>query len=207
MTWSLKDDDSPAFHRRVWALARQIAPGQTRSYGDIAIALHEPGAARAVGLEPGQLKMGTDGCSAPNYAMPLAKLALGYARLAGADSEFAESFSQLSSAMTAHPELVSGTARSDVAFMRAGRGDWVTKVGADGVQAFASRQRGQAFAIKISDGNKPALFAATVAVLDQLGWLDMRQREDLRPWRAEAIANAKGTHVGDRKPVFTLARA
>ena len=162
--------------------------------------------ARAVDMTTDELKIGIDGCSAPNYAMPLSRLALGYARLAGADCEFAGSFAQLSSAMTSHPELVSGTARSDLAFMRAGRGDWVTKVGADGVQACASRQRGQGCAIKVSDGNKVALFAATVAVLDQLGWLDARQREDLRPWRAEAIANARGTQVGERRPVFTLAR-
>ncbi|HSV45864.1 MAG TPA: asparaginase, partial [Ramlibacter sp.] len=154
------------------------------------------------------LKMGIDGCSAPNYAMPLANLARGYARPAsgGADTEFGESFAQLADAMTAHPELVSGTARSDLAFMRAGRGDWVTKAGADGVQAFASRNRQQAFALKISDGSKVALFAATIAVLDQLGWLDARQREELRPWRAEAIANARGTQVGERKAVFRLGR-
>ena len=162
--------------------------------------------ARAVGLAADDLKMGIDGCSAPNFAMPLASLARGYARLAtgAADSEFGESFAQLADAMTAHPDLVSGTGRSDQAFMRAGRGDWVTKVGAEGVQAFASRSRQQAFAIKMVDGNKVALFAAVVAVLDQLGWLDARQREELRPWRAEAIANARGTQVGERKPVFTL---
>jgi L-asparaginase II len=163
--------------------------------------------AGAVGLAPEQLKMGIDGCSAPNYAMPLLNLARGYARLASgaADSEFGECFAPLAEAMTAHPELVSGTRRSDLAFMRAGRGDWVTKVGADGVQAFASRSRRQAFALKISDGNQVALLAATVAVLDQLGWLDVRQREELRPWRAEAIANARGTQVGERKAVFRLA--
>jgi L-asparaginase II len=162
--------------------------------------------ARAVGLEPGALKMGIDGCSAPNYAMPLSRLARGYARLASgaADAEFGGSFAALSEAMTAHPELVSGTARNDQAFMRAGRGDWVTKVGADGVQAFASKSRGQGFAVKISDGSLVALHAATVAVLDQLGWLDARQRDELRPWRAEAIANARGSQVGERKPVFTL---
>ena len=38
--------------------------------------------ARAVGLAPEAMKMGIDGCSAPNYAMPLANLARGYARLA-----------------------------------------------------------------------------------------------------------------------------
>ena len=164
--------------------------------------------ARAAGLAPEQLKAGVDGCSAPNFAMPLVHLARAYARLASgaADTEFGESFAALSAAMTAHPELVSGTGRNDLAFMRAGRGDWVTKVGADGVQAFASKSRGQAFALKISDGSKVALHAATVAVLDQLGWMDARQREELRPWRAEAIANGRGTHVGDRKPVFTLVR-
>jgi L-asparaginase II len=162
--------------------------------------------AQAVGLAPEDLKAGTDGCSAPNFAMPLSHLARGYARLAGgaSDPEFGESFAQLADAMTAHPDLVSGTGRNDNAFMAAGRGDWVTKIGADGVQAFASKSRGQAFALKISDGNKVALHSATIAVLDQLGWLDARQRDELRPWRAEAIANTRGTQVGERKAVFTL---
>jgi L-asparaginase II len=162
--------------------------------------------ARAVGLAPEQLKMGIDGCSAPNYAMPLANLARGYARLASGadDAEFGESFAQLAQAMPARPDLVSGTARNDMAFMRAGRGDWVTKVGADGVQAFASASRGQAFAIKIADGSKIALHAATVAVLEQLGWLDETQRKELQPWRAETIASIRGAPVGERKPVFTL---
>jgi L-asparaginase II len=162
--------------------------------------------ARAAGLPPQDLRFGIDGCSAPNYAMPLSGLARAYARLASGaqDGEFGESFAQLAQAMTAHPELVSGTGRNDNAFMRAGRGDWVTKVGADGVQAIASRSRGQAIAIKIGDGSKPALFAASVAALDQLGWLDAQQREELKPWRAEVIANWRGTPVGERKAVFKL---
>ena len=162
--------------------------------------------ARVAGLEPGQLRAGTDGCSAPNYAMPLSRLARSYARLAqGAqDAEFGESFAALGGAMTAHPELVSGTGRSDLAFMRAGRGDWIAKAGADGVQALASKSRGIGLAIKIADGQGLAAQAATVAVLDQLGWLDARQREELRPWRAEAIANARGTQVGERRAAFTL---
>ncbi|MFC5497198.1 asparaginase [Caenimonas terrae] len=162
--------------------------------------------ARAAGVPPQDLRLGIDGCSAPNYAMPLAGLARAYARLASGaqDGEFGASFAQLADAMVAHPELVSGTGRNDEAFMRAGRGDWVSKVGADGVQAIASRSRGQGIAIKIADGNKTALFAASVAALDQLGWLDERQREELLPWRAEVIANWRGTPVGERKPVFRL---
>jgi L-asparaginase II len=165
--------------------------------------------AQAVGLLEHQLPMGIDGCSAPNYAMPLAHLACGFARLASAhdDPRFGESFAQLADAMTAHPELVSGTARNDAAFMRAGRGDWVTKVGADGVQVVASRARGEALAVKVSDGNKLALYAATVEALEQLGWMDDAQRQALRPWRCEVIASVKGAPVGERRAVFRLAAA
>ena len=163
--------------------------------------------AEAVGLDENQLAAGTDGCSAPNYAMPLAHLARGFARLASSEGRFGESFAQLADAMTAHPELVSGTGRNDKDFMRVGGGDWVTKVGADGVQVVASRSRGQALALKIADGNKLALFAATVAALDQLGWLDDQQRAALRPWRNEVIASIKGAPVGERRPVFQLQAA
>ena len=39
----------PAFHQQVYALTRAIPPGSTRSYGEIATDLGEPGAAQAVG--------------------------------------------------------------------------------------------------------------------------------------------------------------
>lgn len=42
-------DELPAFHRRVYEIARTIAPGQTCTYGELAAALGDPGAARAVG--------------------------------------------------------------------------------------------------------------------------------------------------------------
>ena len=162
--------------------------------------------ARAVGLDEADLKMGIDGCSAPNYAMPLSRLAYGYARLASGarDAELGGSLAQLLDAMTTHPEMVSGTGRSDLAFMQAGRGDWVSKAGADGVQVVGSQSRGEAFAIKVSDGNKAALFATTVEVLDQLGWLDEAARQALQPWRAYTLVNARGIAVGERRPVFTL---
>ena len=136
-----------------WPLDNYLAPGhplQQAIRRDVA---------RAVGLAEA-LKIGIDGCSAPNYAMPLANLARGL-RAPGQRRARRASSARVSrscaDAMTAHPDLVSGTGRNDLAFMRAGRGDWVTKVGAEGVQALASKSRAQAFAIKIADGNKLAL--------------------------------------------------
>lgn len=42
-------DRVPPFHRRVYEAARRIAPGQTIHYGELALQLGDPGAARAVG--------------------------------------------------------------------------------------------------------------------------------------------------------------
>lgn len=162
--------------------------------------------AAATGVAEQDLRMGIDGCSAPNYALPLSGLARAFARLASGaqDAEFGPSFQALADAMTAHPELVSGTGRNDEAFMRVGRGDWVTKVGADGVQAVGSRSRGLGFAIKIIDANKPALHAATVELMDRLGWLDDAQRAELEPWRAREIRSVRGAVVGERRAVLEL---
>ncbi len=43
----------PEFRRQVHVLTRAIPPGQTRTYGEIAAALGQPGAARAVGRAEG----------------------------------------------------------------------------------------------------------------------------------------------------------
>lgn len=44
----------PEFHRRVYEATRRIAPGATRTYGELAAALGEPQAARAVGQALGR---------------------------------------------------------------------------------------------------------------------------------------------------------
>lgn len=46
-------DTVPAFNRRAYELARRIPPGKTTTYGDLAHALGEPGAAQAVGQAMG----------------------------------------------------------------------------------------------------------------------------------------------------------
>ena len=163
--------------------------------------------ARVAQCAESDLVAGTDGCSAPNYALPLAKLSFSFARLASGaqDSEFGEHFELLSSAMCAHPEMVSGTGRNDLDFVRAGRGDWITKIGADGVQTIASKSRGQAIAIKVISGHMPALYAAAVVTLEQLGWLDDAQREILKPWGEQLLRNARGDPVGKVRASFKLA--
>jgi len=162
--------------------------------------------ADCVQVNEDQLPAGIDGCSAPNYAMPLARLAHLYARLAqgGGDVRLGAALGDLFDAMTGRPDLVSGTARTDLAWMGAGEGDWVAKIGADAVQAIGIRSAGIGIAIKVSDGASRALHPAVYSTLDQLGLLDARKRELLAPYRNPVIKNARGTVAGDIHPVFTL---
>jgi methylated-DNA-[protein]-cysteine S-methyltransferase len=46
--------DVPPFHQRVYDMARTILPGSTLSYGDVAVRIGSPGAARAVGQALGR---------------------------------------------------------------------------------------------------------------------------------------------------------
>ena len=156
-----------------------------------------------------QLVPGVDGCSAPNYAVPLSRLALAFARLssAGVDPDYGRAPTTLAVAMVAHPEMVSGERRNDLALMRAGRGDWVTKVGAEGVQAIGIRSRGWGIAIKVADGNARALHPATVAVLDQLALLDDAARASLAEWARRPVRNYRGTVTGDIRPTVVLDKA
>ena len=106
-----------------------------------------------------------------------------------------------------HPAMVSGTARSDLAYMTAGDGDWVCKVGADAVQTIGIRSAGIGIAVKIADGATRALHVATVGVLEQLGLLDARKHAILEPYRQPVIRNVRDTVVGDIRPVFRLQSA
>jgi len=149
---------------------------------------------------------GIDGCSAPNYALPLAALATGFARLGAAtiDPDYGHAPRQLADAMTAHPEMISGEGAADLALARAGRGDWVSKIGAEGVRAMSIRSRGWGIAIKVADGSKRGLHAATVGVLDQLGLLDGAARRALAPLTAPELHNLRGIPTGHIRSVVVL---
>ena len=162
--------------------------------------------ADAVNLPESALPSGIDGCSAPNYALPLASLAHLYARLAqgSSDPRLGNALGPLFDAMTGRPDMVSGTERSDLVLMTAGGGDWVAKIGADAVQAIGIRSKGIGIAIKVADGNNRGLHTITYNVLDQLGLLDEGKRAVLERFRQPLIRNARGMVTGDIRSLFTL---
>jgi L-asparaginase II len=94
--------------------------------------------ADACEVDADSLPVGTDGCSAPNFALPLAALARGFKNLAtrgpaGAPLDVA--LARVRAAMQAHPEVVSGETRFDARLQRAFPGRIVCKGGAEALQA------------------------------------------------------------------------
>lgn len=156
--------------------------------------------------DPAGLTWGTDGCSAPNYAVPLGSLARAFAWLSRTDDDarYGAAPRRLFEAMAQHPEMVSGAGRNDLALATAGRGDWATKVGADGVQTLASRSRGIGIAAKVSDGNLKALMVAFCSVLEQLELLDDTARAALADWARVPIKSIRGVEVGAIEPHVQL---
>lgn len=177
-------------------------------------------------VDPAEVEIGVDGCSAPNFAIPLYHAALGYARLADPvmlPPARARACRQITSAMMAHPEMVAGEGKFDTCLMRAGGGRVLSKGGAEGYQAvalmpgaLAPDSRGVGIVLKISDGDiglRDANFgvyhrarpAVMLEILRQLGALDenlMTELAEFGPTRP--IYNNRGLLVGQSRPAFEL---
>jgi L-asparaginase II len=148
------------------------------------------------------IAIGVDGCSAPNFAIPVSAMARSFANLIRPD-KFPETVqsacSRIVSAMVKHPELIGGTTRLDTMLMQAAPGRLISKVGADGVWlggVLPSDQypKGLAIALKVEDGDdhraRPVI---AVEILRQLGVLSAEDLPELSPM---PVKNRKGDLVG-----------
>jgi L-asparaginase II len=158
------------------------------------------------GVAERDIEVATDGCSAPNFALPLIALARAFAHLAldEADDVYGDAPRTVFNAMTSHPEMVSGERRNDLAIMQTGAGDWVSKVGAEAMQGVGIRSHGIGIAIKTADGNSRALHPITVEVLRQIGVLDNPNDTPLAPFARPAIKNYRNITTGEIRPAFML---
>lgn len=155
----------------------------------------------------GDLPWGVDGCAAPNFALPLAKLARAMARFAdtkGLSEKRAAAAKRILHAMIAHPELVAGTGRACTALIREGNGKVAVKTGAEGVYVAILPDMGLGIALKIDDGATRAAEAAIAQMLLNLGAAHPGG-EAGKLARAD-VRNTRGESVGERRASEVLAR-
>ncbi|MFO1183244.1 MAG: asparaginase [Bauldia sp.] len=163
--------------------------------------------AALTGSSLGEDVRGTDGCSIPAYAVPLDRLAFGFARLAsgkGMEAARAAAARRLLTAATAHPHLVAGEGRFDTAAMRALGGRALVKSGAEGVLCAAVPERRLGLAVKADDGAgraAEAIMAATLAALLALG---DTEREALGRLVVAPVRSRRRDVVGEVRPSEVL---
>jgi L-asparaginase II len=170
------------------------------------------------GLRAEEITLGTDGCGAPVFGLPVRTMALMYARLVAPPADFDDATrgacTRLVAAMTRRPELVGGTVeRFDTEVMRALRGLVVSKIGAEGVYTAGVLPcerwpKGLGLAFKIEDGEDRRA-RATIAIesLRQLGVLDEDAQKSLSPYASFPVLSHRGEIVGKIQASFRLRRA
>ncbi|MEZ5429197.1 MAG: asparaginase [Pyrinomonadaceae bacterium] len=157
----------------------------------------------------GEIKIGIDGCAAPNFALPIRAMARSFARLVNlpesVDEKTRSAAGRVIAAKIRYPELIGGTQRLDTVIMRAGGGRLISKVGAEGVYLAGILpsdrwETGLGIAFKIEDGeDKRARPVVAVELLRRLGVLDRRDLADISPM---LIHNRRGDVVGRVVPAF-----
>lgn len=171
-----------------------------------------------------EIRSGIDGCSAPNFALPLYNAALAMARLCDPHRLTAArsaACKKITDGMTAHPEMVSNFGEFDCELMKIGEGKIVTKRGAEGFQIIGIQpgvihERGVGIAFKVEDGDKSSMDddldthtrvrpPVTLEILRQLGALSNEQLNSLARFGPEkTLKNYAGLVTGKMYPAFKL---
>ncbi|WP_284638909.1 asparaginase [Paenibacillus silviterrae] len=159
------------------------------------------------GMAVQDIRIGTDGCGVPVFAMPLSALAYAYARLGDPrhlSPERAGACRTLLTAMQKVPFYVAGSERYDTLLAKATHGRIIGKMGAEAVYAATVPERGLGIAVKIEDGHPRALYPAITEALAQLGLLTGEELSELAEFHRPAVRNHRGEEVGRIEPVFRL---
>jgi L-asparaginase II len=171
------------------------------------------------GIPPEQIVIGIDGCSVPNFAMPLRSAALAFARLCNPfdlSKAFSDACQTITAAMIAHPDMVGGPDSFDTQLMVATEGRIISKGGAEGYLAMGIMpgvlgigSPALGIALKISDGDLHgrARFAVGLEVLRQLGGITGEELMLLAEFGPiYPLQNWAKVVVGEARPSFTLVR-
>jgi L-asparaginase II len=155
--------------------------------------------ARCASLLEDAMPVGIDGCSAPNFALPVISMARLYAGLAGSDGISQRIFNTF----VKNPGMIAGEGRFDTILMRAMRGRVLAKTGAEGIECLAiNAPQPLGIAVKIADGAARPIHAVVVTLLEKLQVLSEDELNRLSYYRQEVLRNHRGLAVGVVEPAI-----
>ena len=163
-----------------------------------------------------EIQIGIDGCSAPNFAVPVSAMAKAFAKLTNPPEEFARerhentrkknglkvACERIIAAQMKYPEYVGGSVRLDTKIMKALQGKLICKVGAEGVWCAGilpseKWKSGLGIALKIEDGDDVrARPVVAIELLRQLGIMTDEAERTLGEFSPMHLTNRMGLDVG-----------
>jgi L-asparaginase II len=169
------------------------------------------------GVPINEVAVGIDGCSAPNFAIPLHNAALAYARLCDPQElseDRAKACRTITNSMMNHAFMVGGPGRFDTRLMEVTDGRIVSKGGAEGYQAIGilpnaiepgSPALGIAFKVSDGDLRNRARPAVSLEILHQLNALSSAEEGELAEFGPSLpLKNWREIEIGRTHPAFRL---
>lgn len=139
-----------------------------------------------------------DGCSLPNWTLPLQNLSLGFSRFASGETLSAErkaAADKIIAAVRAHPFMVAGSKRFCTRLMQDVPRAFV-KVGAEGVYCACIPHVGIGIALKCDDGERRAAEPLMAAVLANLDVWSADEHKKLSDLTSKKISNRRNIETG-----------
>lgn len=156
-----------------------------------------------------EAQCGTDGCSVPTWAIPMQKLAMGFARFAtgeGLSGAHAAGAARIRSAIAAAPYMVAGADRFCTGVMEITGTRAMVKTGAEGMFCAALPERGLGIVVKCDDGAERAAEIVMAHLLAAYGAVGPEERRFDR-FLLKPIRNWNGIHTGDIRAAPALLEA
>lgn len=179
------------------------------------------------GVRTGDIRVGSEDCSAPTYAVSLQKSAMSLARLMdprGLSPERADACATITRAIRNNPVMVAGSRCFDTRLMQITNSTMLVKSGGSGTMGMAilpntmgkvSPALGITF--KILDGSHPAVFSeksevdedlvapmVATEILRQINALNPTELQQLAPFAGGPLFNSQNQEIGTYKPIFKL---
>ena len=143
---------------------------------------------------------GTDGCSAPNPAIPLRNLTRAFTRLANPEAlsdARAAACRRIVKAMAEHPYLLAGKDRFNTILIEESQGNIICKLGAEGNYMALVRDKGLVIYLKTEDGAlERASHPVLGAVLNKFNAIDAQTDEAVSRFTQPVLKNWKGLEIG-----------
>jgi len=152
------------------------------------------------------IKIGTDGCGVPVFAMPMKNLAMAYMKMACpytiGDELTRDAVIKITKLMNENYEMVSGT--DLICSLLLMDNNIVAKGGAKGVYCFGLRDERLGFSIKIIDGSEEEWPLIVASILEQINYKNKDTIDRLKRVFPRVIVNDNNKEVGESIVRFKL---